>query len=188
MSLISLSCMEIQLEQWSHSKGKNGTCQTHWCTLVIFMKYSFLLVSFFYMNHIGIFLSVFLLWRVPKKVQWGPEQCCVWSRVPRAALWGGPVTAGLGIITAVLVWGQLEGRGGTCLLAQGTLLGPAGNLNIHPVTSFTPVFFCIFTLALTYFFIASYRVDPSPNKSHILIFLNHWIESDQHFLLMWFIT
>uniref|UniRef100_A0A8C7DD68 Calcineurin-binding protein cabin-1 n=1 Tax=Oncorhynchus kisutch TaxID=8019 RepID=A0A8C7DD68_ONCKI len=28
MFLMSLSCMELQLEQWSHSKGKNGMCQT----------------------------------------------------------------------------------------------------------------------------------------------------------------
>uniref|UniRef100_A0A673YLN3 Calcineurin binding protein 1 n=1 Tax=Salmo trutta TaxID=8032 RepID=A0A673YLN3_SALTR len=33
MFLMSLSCMELQLEQWSHSKGKNGMCQTDRFTL-----------------------------------------------------------------------------------------------------------------------------------------------------------
>lgn len=27
MLAMSLACMELQLEQWSHNKGKNGECR-----------------------------------------------------------------------------------------------------------------------------------------------------------------
>lgn len=174
MSLISLSCMEIQLEQWSHSKGKNGTCQTHWCTLVFFMKYSFLLVSFFYMNHIGIFLSVFLLWRVPKKVQWGPEQC--WCEFPGQHSEGD-----------LLQLGNLFEENWVAVVERVSLL-KACFLALQVTFTFIlhhnlPMFPWLFTITLEYLFLVWYWVDLFPHTSHILVSMIKTNQSDLHFLL-----
>lgn len=81
MFLMSLSCMELQLEQWSHSKGKNGMCQTDRFTLVFLYEIT-ILVGFFLNNHIGIFLTFSFCKGSPRKCSGGQSSVVCEAEFP----------------------------------------------------------------------------------------------------------